>query len=100
MSNAFDRRHPPPFALAEMNSGCLAQFLRVGMILPLTRTDSKQDVEDKLGSPKDWQGRIVCFTWPGPALVDFHDSQFWSYGRLTVGFDEQGLFRGIMLDYG
>jgi hypothetical protein len=82
-----------------MNSGLLAQFLRTGIIDPLTTGDSKHDVKTKLGNPSDWAGRIVCFTWPGPILFDFHDSQHWTYGCLTVGFDTRGFYRSVLLSY-
>jgi hypothetical protein len=86
-------------SLAEMSSGPLVQFLQTGIIDPLTGRDSKHDVEVKLGSPSDWAGRIVCFTWSGPILSDFRDSRHWTYGSLTVGFDAVGFYRSILLNY-
>lgn len=82
-----------------MTCGLLAQFLRTGIMDPLTRRDTKRDVETKLGSPDDWTGRIICFTWPGPLLFDFHESENWHYGSLTIGFGAAGLYRSIGLSY-
>ncbi len=83
-----------------MNSRLLIQYLRTGEIDPLTRKDSKGEVEAKLGPPGDWKGRNgPDLAWAGPPVVDFHDSAHWHYGNLCVSFDKAGIFKGISLDF-
>jgi len=88
-----------------MQSPLLLEYMRTGAISPLKKTDTKREVEAKLGTPEDWIGRIVCFNWSGALLADFHDSWAWQYGSLCVSFSHPGLPKGygppgISLSYG
>jgi hypothetical protein len=78
--------------------------MRTGAISPLSKADTKREVEAKLGTPEDWIGRCRAFNWSGPLLADFHDSWAWHYGSLCVRFPQPDLPRryglpGISLFY-
>ncbi len=96
---------PKPEAQAgrnrHMQSQLLVQYLRTGAISPLNKSNSKGDVEAKLGPPDDWKGRTGGIGWEGPLFTDFHESWAWHYGSLCVCFPYPGLFAlpGISLIY-
>jgi hypothetical protein len=82
-----------------MNSASLAEYLSTGVISPLRREDQKSDVEQRLGPPNDWKGRIQGIGWDDPPIANFHDAGHWQYGALTVSFDQADRFTDIFLDY-
>ena len=83
-----------------MHSIVLAEFLRSGVIPPLTFSDPKPVVEAKLGAPSTWKGKNgPDFAWAGPALRDFRESDAWHYGSLAVSFSDLGLVEGMSIDY-
>lgn len=69
-----------------IESDLFVEYLRTGMMRPLTWKDRKEDVERKLGAPDDWKGRTESIGWYDPLLSGFRDSYAWHYGGLCVVF--------------
>jgi hypothetical protein len=81
-----------------IQSHLLAEYMRTGMIIPLTKDDRKRDVERKLGPPDDWKGRAWGFGWEGSLLADFRESWAWHYGSLCIRFPDESRTE-VFLDY-